>query len=104
MSYSVTQRTREFGIRMAVGASRSAILRAVLAQAAKLIGIGIGLGTIGAALLARLIATLLYGVTPFDIATLVSVSILLALVALIASYVPARRASSINPMDSLRYE
>ena len=104
MSYSVTQRTREFGIRMAVGASRSAILGAVLAKAAKLVGIGLGLGTIGAVLLARLIATLLYGVTPFDIATLVSVSILLALVALIASYVPARRASSINPMDSLRCE
>ena len=104
MSYSVTQRTREFGIRMAVGASRSAILRSVLAQATKLVSIGISLGIIGAVLLARLIATLLYGVTPFDIATLVSVSILLAFVALIASYVPARRASSINPMDSLRYE
>jgi putative ABC transport system permease protein len=104
MSYSVNQRTREFGIRMAVGASRSAILRAVLAQAAKLVSIGITLGIIGAVLLARLIATLLYGVTPFDIVTLVSVSILLAFVALIASYVPARRASSINPMDSLRYE
>ena len=104
MSYSVNQRTREFGIRMAVGASRSAILRAVLAQAAKLVSIGISLGIIGAVLLARLIATLLYGVTPFDIVTLVSVSVLLAFVALIASYVPARRASSINPMDSLRYE
>jgi predicted permease len=104
MSYSVTQRTREFGIRMAVGASRSAILRSVLAQAAKLVSIGISLGIIGAVLLARLIATLLYGVTPFDIATLVSVSILLAFVALAASYVPARRASSINPIDSLRYE
>jgi putative ABC transport system permease protein len=104
MSYSVSQRTREFGIRMAVGASRSAILRAVLAQAANLVSIGISLGIIGAVLLARLITTLLYGVTPFDIATLVSVSILLAFVALTACYVPARRASSINPMDSLRYE
>ena len=104
MSYSVTQRTREFGIRIAVGASRSAILRSVLAEAGKLVGVGISLGIIGAALLARLISALLYGVTPFDIATLLSVSILLAFVALIASYVPARRASSINPMDSLRYE
>ena len=104
MSYSVTQRTREFGIRMAVGASRSAILRSVLAQAVKLVGFGISFGIAGAALLVRLITTLLYGVKPFDIAILVGVSTLLAFVALIASYIPARRASGINPMDSLRYE
>jgi len=104
MSYSVTQRTREFGLRMAIGATRGAILRVVLAKAAKLVGIGICLGIIGAVLLARLIASLLYGVSPFDVATLGGVSVLLAAVALVASYVPARRASSINPMDSLRYE
>jgi putative ABC transport system permease protein len=104
MSYSVGQRTREFGIRMAVGASRGAILRAVLEQAAKLVGMGICLGLAGAMLLARLIASLLYGVTPFDLFTLASVSILLAVVALVASYVPARRGANVNPMDSLRYE
>jgi putative ABC transport system permease protein len=104
MSYSVSQRTREFGIRMAVGASRGAILRAVLAKAAKLVSIGICLGLAGAVLLARLIASLLYGVTPFDVFTLASVSILLAVVALVASYVPALRGANVNPMDSLRYE
>ena len=104
MSYSVTQRTREFGIRMAVGASRGAILRAVLGKAGKLVSAGICLGLIGAMLLARVIASLLFGVTPFDVATLVGVTILLTVVALAASYLPARRASNVNPMDSLRYE
>ena len=104
MSYSVTQRTREFGLRMAIGATRGAILRVVLTKAARLVGIGICLGIIGVVVLARLIASLLYGVSPFDVATLGSVSVLLIAVALVASYVPARRASSINPMDCLRYE
>jgi putative ABC transport system permease protein len=104
MSYLVSQRTREFGIRMAVGATRGAILRVVLGKAAKLVSIGICLGLVGAVLLARLIASLLYGVKPFDVATLASVSILLAFVVLLASFVPARRASKVNPMDSLRYE
>jgi ABC-type antimicrobial peptide transport system permease subunit len=104
MSYLVSQRTREFAIRMAVGASRRAVLQLVLGQAAKLVGIGICLGLAGAALLARLIASLLFGVTPFDSATLASVSVLLALVALAASYIPARRAAKADPMDSLRYE
>jgi putative ABC transport system permease protein len=104
MSYLVSQRIREFGIRMAVGASRGAVLRLVLGQAAKLVSIGICLGLVGAALLARLIASLLYGVAPFDTPTLASVSILLAVVALVASYIPARRAAKADPMDSLRYE
>ena len=104
MSYVVSQRTREFGIRMAVGATRGAILRVVLGKAAKLVSIGICLGLVGAVLLARVIASLLYGVKPFDVATLASVSILLASVVLLASFVPARRASKVNPMDSLRYE
>jgi putative ABC transport system permease protein len=104
MSYVVSQRTREFGIRMAVGATRGAILRVVLGKAAKLVSIGICLGLVGAVLLARVIASLLYGVKPFDVATLASVSILLASVVLLASFVPARRASKVNPMESLRYE
>ena len=104
MSYAVSQRTREFGIRMAVGASRGAILRVVLGKAAKLVSIGICLGLVGAVLLARLIASLLYGVGPFDLATLVSVSVLLATVAFLASFIPARRASQVNPMVCLRYE
>jgi len=104
MSYSVSQRTREFGIRMAVGSSRGAVLRLVFGEAVKLVSVGVGLGLVGAVLLTRLIANLLYGVAPFDATTLASVSILLAGVALVASYVPARRAANINPIDSLRYE
>jgi putative ABC transport system permease protein len=104
MSYAVSQRTREFGIRMAVGATRAAILRVVLGKAAKLVCIGISLGLFGAVLLARAIASLLYGVEPFDVATLASGAILLAAVALLASFVPARRASKVNPMECLRYE
>jgi putative ABC transport system permease protein len=104
MSYSVSQRTREFGIRMAVGASRGAILRVVLGKAAKLVSIGICLGSAGAVLLARLIASLLYGVSPFDVLNLGVVSMVLAIVALVASSVPAWRAANIDPMNSLRYE
>jgi putative ABC transport system permease protein len=104
MSYSVSQRTREFGIRMAVGSSRSAVLRLVFGEAARLVSVGIGLGLAGAALLARMIASLLYGVAAFDVTTLAGASILLAVVSLVASYVPARRAANVNPMDSLRYE
>jgi predicted permease len=104
MSYLVSQRIREFGIRMAIGASRGAVLRLVLGQAAKLVGIGICLGLAGAVLLARLIASLLYGVAPFDAGTLASVSTLLAMVALTAGYIPARRAARADPMDSLRCE
>jgi putative ABC transport system permease protein len=104
MSYVVSRRIREFGIRMAVGASRVAVLRLVLGHAAKLVAIGICLGLVGAGLLARLIASLLYGVAPFDFATAATMSILLAVVALAASYIPAQRAASADPMDSLRYE
>jgi putative ABC transport system permease protein len=104
MSYIVSQRTREFGIRMAVGASRGAVLRMVLGHAAKLVGIGLCLGVVGSALLARLITSLLFGVAPCDAATLVIVSVLLAVVALVASFIPAQRAAKADPMSSLRYE
>jgi len=104
MSYLVSQRIREFGIRMAVGAGSGAVLRLVLRQAVKLVGIGICFGLIGAAILTRLIASLLFDVAPFDATTVASVSLLLAVVALLASYIPAHRAASADPMDSLRYE
>jgi putative ABC transport system permease protein len=104
MSYLVSQRTREFGIRMALGASRGAVLRLVLGEATKMVGLGIGLGLLGSALLARFIAGLLYGVGPFDAVTLAGVSMLLAAVALAASYLPAHRGARADPMDSLRYE
>ncbi len=104
MSHLVSQRIREFGIRMAVGASRGAVLRLVLGQAAKLVSIGICLGLVGAAILARLITTLLFGVAPFDAATLTLVPLLMAVVALVASYIPANRAAKSDPLASLRYE
>ncbi|HEV8037404.1 MAG TPA: ABC transporter permease [Bryobacteraceae bacterium] len=104
MSYLVSQRIREFGIRMAVGASRGAVLRMVLVHAAKLVGIGICVGWVGAALLARLITSLLFEVAPFDPATLAIVSVSLAVVALVASLIPAQRAAKADPMSSLRYE
>jgi putative ABC transport system permease protein len=104
MSYLVSQRTQEFGIRMAVGASGGDVLRLVLGRAAKLVSTGICLGLLGAILLARLIASLLYGIGPLDAATFAAVSVLLAAVALLASYIPARRAAKVDPVVSLRYE
>ncbi len=104
MSYVVSQRVREFGIRMAVGASAGAVLRLVLRDSAKLVSIGIAIGLGAAALLARLIANLLYGARAFDLATIALVSLLLCGVALLASYVPAHRAAAIDPMNSLRHE
>jgi predicted permease len=103
-SYLMSQRTREFGIRVAVGASSGSLLRLVLGQAAKLISIGICFGLIGAMLLARSIASLLYGITPFDAAIFASVSLMLAVVALLASFIPARRAASVDPIVALRCE
>ena len=104
MSYVVSQRTQEFGIRMALGATQGAVMHLVLGQAAKLVGIGIVLGLTGAVLLSQTIATLLYGVAPVDGVTLASVTTLLALVGMAAVYVPARRAAKSNPMESLRHD
>lgn len=89
---------------MPVGASRGSVLRLVLGQAAKLVGIGICLGLLGAGILARFIASLLFGVTPFDAVTLSAVSVVPAGVTLLAGYIPARRAADADPMQSLRYE
>jgi len=104
MSSLAGQRMREFGLRMAVGASSGDILRMVLGNAAKLVGIGTGIGLLAALLLTRLIASLLYGVKPFDAATFGFVSAFLAAVGLLASYVPARRAGKADPNQCLRYE
>jgi putative ABC transport system permease protein len=104
MSYLVSQRIPEFGLRIALGASRAAVLRLVGEQSAKLVAIGAGVGIVGAELSSRAIASLLYGVAPFDLVTLTCVSALFLTVALLASYVPARRAAKIDPMAALRYE
>jgi putative ABC transport system permease protein len=104
MNYVVCQRMREFGIRMALGATRSAVMQSVFGQAAKMVGMGIALGLAGAALLSRAVASLLYGVTPFDAVTLAGVTLLLSLVAMVAVYFPARRVANADPMESLKHD
>ncbi|MGB6876701.1 MAG: ABC transporter permease [Candidatus Acidiferrales bacterium] len=104
MAYMVTQRTHEIGIRMALGAQRSDALKLVMGHGAKLTAIGLAIG-VGAALgLTRLLSTALFGVTATDPATYIAVAILLAIVALAACYIPARRATAVDPMVALRYE
>jgi predicted permease len=102
VSYSVAQRISEFGVRIALGASRSDILRIVLRQAAVLIAIGLGLGLSGAYLLSRALRTLLFDIPPYDPATFAVVAALLTGVAFVASYLPARRASGVEPIEALR--
>ena len=104
MSYSVAQRTREVGIRMALGAGTGAVLRLVLKEGLILVGAGIGMGLITAVLISRLLASFLYGISTTDAVTFVTIPFVLAVVALVASYVPARRATRVDPMVALRFE
>jgi ABC-type antimicrobial peptide transport system permease subunit len=104
MWHSVTQRTREIGIRMAVGAQRRNVLALVLKQGVLLTAIGTVLGLLGALAATRVLASVLYGVSPTDVATYMLVSLLLGAVAFIACLLPARRAARVNPMEALRYE
>lgn len=104
MSYTVGQRTREIGIRMALGARRSEIVRLVLGQALMLCGIGMIVGVVAALLLTRTLRSLLFAVTPNDPVSFAVAVILMASVAVLASYVPARRATKVDPMVALRYE
>jgi putative ABC transport system permease protein len=104
VSYSVAQRVREFGIRIAVGAQRLDILQLVVRRVLWLVIVGLGLGLIGAVVFTRVLRTFLFEVEPLDPLTFISVSVFLGCVALLASYIPARRAAKIDPMEALRYE
>ena len=104
ISYFVSQRTREIGIRLALGARRKEVLLMIIRQSATLALLGVTLGLIGALLLTRLMASLLYGVAASDPITYIVVAILLLIVALAASFIPARRAMRVDPVVALRYE
>jgi putative ABC transport system permease protein len=104
MSYGVARRTREIGIRMALGAGSHSVLRLVLKEGMSLVGGGLVVGLIVAAAVTRLLASFLYGVSPLDATTFVSIPAVLVVVALLASYIPARRATKVDPMVALRYQ
>jgi predicted permease len=104
MAYTVSQRARELGLRVALGATTRDVMRLVLVEAFALAAAGVGLGVAGAVATTRLMAALLFGVTPTDPATFASIAALLMAVALAGSYVPARRATRVDPMATLRSE
>ena len=104
INYSVAQRTHEFGIRIALGAQRSDVFKLVLAKGLALALLGVAIGAAGALALTRLIAGMLFGVSPTDLPTLAVISLLVTAVAMLACYLPARRATRVDPLETLRYE
>jgi macrolide transport system ATP-binding/permease protein len=104
VAYSVSRRTREIGVRMALGAERRSVVLMVLRQAGKMVTLGVVVGLLASLGVARLMASLLFGVHSYDPLTLVAVAVILSAVALAACYIPARRAARVDPMVALRYE
>lgn len=104
VSYSVARRTKEFGLRMVLGAQTGDVLGLVMKQGAGMIAVGVAFGLLLAVFLTRLMASLLFGVPPTDLLTFASVTAVLFGVALAACYIPARRATKVDPIQTLRYE
>jgi putative ABC transport system permease protein len=104
ISYAASQRTHEIGIRLALGAQPMQILKMIFRQGLIIVGAGVLFGALAAFAMARLVGNLLFGVPPSDLVTYVTASALLAIVALFACYIPARRAMKVDPMIALRYE
>jgi predicted permease len=104
LSYVVSQRTKEIGVRMALGAQQGAVLRLVLRQGAVIVAIGVLAGVLGAAIVTRYLENLLFGLSALNAATFAAVAVAFAVVAMLAAYVPARRATAVDPLEALRYE
>jgi ABC-type antimicrobial peptide transport system permease subunit len=104
LAYNVSQRTRDIGLRMALGATRGNVIQLVLRQAVLLLLIGVGIGIVAAISAGSVLRSFLYGVVPYDAMTIAGVCVLLLACGLFASYIPARRASRIDPIKALRWE
>ncbi len=104
LTFNVVQRTREIGIRMALGADRNGVLRMIMSEGLLLVAVGIGIGIIAGIVLARILRSLLFGMQPYDPSIYALAALVVACIAIAACYLPARRATKIEPSIALRYE